>query len=55
MLLAVYDTDASANGTKLPKSHVAPYFNCLDLRNAVVLLTTLSASHDGRAGGTGIT
>ena len=33
MLLAAYDTDASANGIDYHKI-VAPLFNCLDLRNA---------------------
>ena len=28
------------------KSHIAPQFDCLDLGNAMVLLTMLSASHD---------
>ena len=36
MLLAAYDTDASANGIKLPQSHATSHFNCLYLRNAIV-------------------
>ena len=42
MLLAAYDTDASASSIKLPKSHIAPNLNCLDPRNVRVPLTTLS-------------
>ena len=30
MLLPDYDADGSANGIKLPKSHVAPHLKCLD-------------------------
>ena len=46
---------ASVSGVKLPKSQVAPHFNCLDLRNVVVPLTRLSASTDARAGSDGVT
>ena len=42
MLLAAYDTDASANGIKLSQSPVTPLFKCLDLRNAMVPLMVLS-------------
>ena len=37
------------------KRHVAPQCNCLDTRNAMVLLTMLSASYDSIAGATGVT
>ena len=37
------------------KNHVAPHFNCLDLRNAMVPLTTLLASCDTTTGGNGVT
>ena len=43
-LLAAYDTDANANDVKLPPCHVAPDVICLDLRNAMLPLITLSAS-----------
>ena len=41
MLLAAYNTDASANDIKVPQSHVRPHFSCLDLRNAMMHLMTL--------------
>ena len=46
MLLAAYDTDASANGIKLMQSQVAPHFNCLVLRNAIVTFMVLGRPHD---------
>ena len=42
LLLVSCDTDASANGIR-PKSYVALHFNCLDLRNIMMPLTTLFA------------
>ena len=45
MPLAAYDTKSGVNGIKLPQHHVAPDFNCHDLRNTVLPLVTLSASH----------
>ena len=44
MLLAAYDTDASANGINY-HSHVATHFSS-DLRNAMVSLMVLSRPHD---------
>ena len=38
--------DAKANGFAWWKSYVAPHLNCIDLRNAVVLLMMLPASCD---------
>ena len=35
--VALCDTNASASGIELPKNHVAPHFDCLDLRNAMML------------------
>ena len=46
MLLAACNIDASANGVIWLKSHVAPNVSCLDLRNAMVALTTLITSCD---------
>ena len=43
---ASHDANAGASGVTLPKSHVVPYFDHLDLRNAIVPLIMLSASHD---------
>ena len=40
MLLASHDTKVSANGHYLTeKSHIAPHFSYLDLRNGMVPLT----------------
>ena len=36
------------------KSHVAPNFNHLDLRNVMVSLTTLLASHDSKTSASGV-
>ena len=49
LLLSAYGINASASDIKLPKGFMVAHFIYLDLRNAVVPLTTLSASHDGRA------
>ena len=40
MLLALCNTDASANGIKRPKSHVTPHFDHINLRNALGPLIT---------------
>ena len=49
ILLEMCHTDASAYGIKLSQScHTS--FHLFDLRNAVVPLTTPSASHDAGAG-----
>ena len=42
--------DASANGGTRPKSHVAPHFNCLNVRNAMKLWMTLYIPHDANNG-----
>ena len=55
MLLELCDIGDSDNDIKGPKSNVAPYFACLDVRNAVVPLTTLLASQYSFAGGSGVT
>ena len=39
MMLASCDTDANANGMKLPKSHDAPHFDNLGIKNTVLPLT----------------
>ena len=46
ILWAAYNTDASADGTKVAQSHVAHHFSCLNLRNAMVPLIVLSRPHD---------
>ena len=45
---------ASASGITWPKSYFGPHFNHLALRITVVPLTTLKASHDGKAGFDGV-
>ena len=55
MLLAAYDTHVSASGIKIPKSHVALHFICLNLQNAKVPLTALLASYDARTSTIGVT
>ena len=50
MMLVACDTDGSVNAIKLPKCHIALHLNYLDLRNTMLSLTTLSATHDARAG-----
>ena len=50
---AIYDaTDVewcwpSTNGVTWPESHVAPHFDCLDLRNVMVPLASCDASMNG--------
>ena len=44
-LLAPCDANTSAKGANDQNCHIAPYFNCLDLRNAKVPLITPLASH----------
>ena len=51
MLLIAYDTNASGNGIKVLQRLVVPHLNFIDLRSATLPLTTVSASHDVRAGG----
>ena len=48
MLKALCDTDASASDIRLSKSHVAPHFSYFDLKNSMVVLTTLLPSQDDR-------
>ena len=69
MVMVSCDTDANTSGItwhvtlmlvlivliRLPKMHVVPHFNGLDLRKALVPLTTLVASHDARTGTIGDT
>ena len=47
--------DAGASGIIWPKCHVAPHFNCLYLRNAVVSFMMLSASCGASARPGGVT
>ena len=47
MLLASYNASARTNGVTWPKNHVAPQFNHLDLRNAMMTLTTLASCVNG--------
>ena len=55
MSLVSHDVDADTNGITWTKSHVWPYFNCLDLRNAMVSLMMPSASCESNANTNGIT
>ena len=55
MLLAAHDTDVSAYGIKLPQSHVAPHFKCLDLINAKLPFTMPLAACDANSVVSGIT
>ena len=53
MLWAAYGTDATASIAPvcvLLLHHVAHHLNCLDVRNTMVSMTALSASHDARTG-----
>ena len=47
--------NATVNDITLPKSRVAPHFDFLDLRSAMVLLVMLLASHDANASAYGVT
>ena len=51
MLSASCDADAGASGVTYQKSHVAPHFNHVDLRNAMMPFMTASASLDVIANG----
>ena len=55
MMLMSHDADISTNGVTLPKSHVAPHFDHLDLTNAVKPLMMLSASSDTSSSASGVT
>ena len=55
MLLTSCDSDASANGIILPENVISAYFDCLDLKNAMVPLTELLSLHDASAIANGIT
>ena len=46
MSLESNNISTSASCITCPKSHAAPDFDHVDLRNAMVPLMTLSASHD---------
>ena len=54
MVLASYNANAITNGVTSPKSHVAPHFNCLDVRNAMLPLTTLLTSFGANTGANGV-
>ena len=53
--LASQDADMGSIGITWTKSHVAPHFNHLDLRNAMVPLKTFSASCDASSSIIGVT
>ena len=55
MVLVSCDTDGNVNGIKLTKHYVAPHFDCLDIRNAMVPLTILSTSQGFRDAANGVT
>ena len=55
MLMASCDIDGSVNGIKLAKSLLELDCDCHDLRNTMMPLTTLTATHHSRAGPNGVT
>ena len=55
VLLASFDADVGASGIIIPKSHVAPNFDYLDVRNAVMPFVIPLAIYNTNANTNGIT